>query len=304
MSDYCEDIISYFKNVIEHNENYADIFKDLKNNFNSDKISSCYNYILKNSSDLKLLIQTIREINKTRYKDNLESLIDFVLTYNDKNEYSDIVVLAIKTISLYQDKSALNALLYCLNNKNSNYKIRLASAEALGKIGDRNAFESLSNVVYDNEEKSTYIKESAVTALGMLGDVRAIDVFSSIINTKEMFLGKFSYLKERIIEAMSKLDISKDKKALDILKSSLLDPSNRVRINTIETIMNSNIDSGYELIYERLKFDDDIEVKKNALVALYNISDRTILDEVINSDYEDELKDYAKEILNEYEENE
>ena len=92
-------------------------------------------------------------------------MVDFILK-NSTN--TNLKVLAIKTISNYKDTSSLPALMYCLNNKDSNYKIRLASAEALGKIGDKNAFESLSNVVYDDKEKSAYIKESAVVALGML----------------------------------------------------------------------------------------------------------------------------------------
>ena len=46
----------------------------------------------------------------------------------------------------------------------------------------------------------------------------------------------------------------------------------------------------------------DEEVKKNALIALYNMSDRSILDEVIKSPkYSDSLKMEAVEILDEYE---
>ena len=112
---------------------------------------------------------------------------------------------------------------YCLNDKNSNYRIRLCAAEALGKIGDKNAFEIVGNVAIDEDEKSTYVKESAVVALGELGDNRAIDVFSSILSSKQIFLDKFTYLKERIVEAILKLDVSKNSKAYDILKKSLLD---------------------------------------------------------------------------------
>ena len=260
-----------------------------------------FGYILSNKTNEKLLDYTIRYVNSKRFTENLPDLIDFIVKPME-DKYTNLKVLAIKTISTFKDTRAVSALMYCLNNVNSNYKIKLASAEALGKIGDTVAFESLKGVVYDDNEKSVYVKESAVTALGMLGDERALDVFDSIINTKQMFLEKFSYLKEKIIEAMSKFDISKDKKALDILKNSLLDNSPNVRISTIETIMNSEIEGSYELIYDRLKFDDNIEVKKNALVALYNISDGKILEEVMNGEYEPELKEYAKEISDEYEE--
>lgn len=293
-------VISYLEDKLQHNTNYAQIFDEIKARYNKEDIALCFKHILQNKSEIALLDKTIREINKTRYKENLPDLIDFII--NPKEEvFLDLKVLAIKIISNYKDTSAVSALLYCLNEKKSSYKIRLAAAEALGKIGDKNAFDSLTQVVCDEKEKSTYIKESAVVALGMLGDYRALDVFNSIINTKQMFLDKFSYLKERIVEAISKFDISKDKKTLEILKTTLLDPSSRIRIAAIETIMNSNIENSKELIYDRLKFDDDIEVKKNALVALYNLSDRSILDEVIKGDFEFELKRYAKEIIKEYE---
>lgn len=302
MEDFPKDIITYLQEKTQHIENqYSLFFDDLKSKFEKEELAYCFRYILENSYDAALLDKTIREINQTRLKENLPCLIDFILSQKKDEIFLDLKVLAIKTISNYKDTSAVSALLYCLNDKNSNYKIRFASAEALGKIGDKNAFDSLTNIVCDEKEKSTYIKESAVVALGMLGDDRALDVFNSIINTKQMFMDKFSYLKERIVEAISKFDISKDEKALKILKTTLLDHNPRTRIAAIETVMNSDSSEAYDLIYDRLKFDIDIEVKKNALVALYNISDRRILDEVIREDYEPELKNYAQEIIDEYE---
>ena len=298
-----ENIISYLNDKLKHKKDYVSFFKELKNECNYNELILIYKFILENSSDIILLDYLIREINSQKDKNCLPFLIDFILRQNNNNDFLNLKVLAIKTISNFKDTSSVTALMYCLNDKNSNYKIRLSAAEALGKIGDKNAFETLGNITCDEKEKSAYVKESAVIALGMLGDKRALKVFNSIINTKQMFLSKFSYLKERIVEAMSKLDLEKDAMALNILKKSLLDPSARVRIGTIETLMNSNISESYDLIYERLKFDDDIEVKKNALVALYNMTDRKILDEVTNGDFCDELKNYAKEIIIEYEEN-
>ena len=65
--------------------------------------------------------------------------------------------------------------------------------------------------------------------------------------------------------------------------------------------MNLDIDESYEIIYESLRYDSDIEVKKNALVALYNLSDRRILDEVAKGSYEDELREYANYLIKVYE---
>lgn len=303
MRDFTQNIVQDLIKKLDNIKDYNSFLSELEKEYSFEDILECYKYILENSSDFKLVDKIIRKINSQRKIEFLSLLIDFILLPKANNSFLDLKVLAIKTISNYSDKTAVSALMYCLNNKESNYKIRFAAAEALGKIGDKNAFESLTNIVYDDKEKSAYMKESAVTALGMLGDNRALDVFSSIINTKEMFLSKFSYLKERIIEAMTKLDVSKNKKAFDILKESLMDSSKQVRINSIEAIMNSNMPESYELIYDRLKYDDDFEVQQNALVALYNISDRRILDKVIKGEFSDELKIYAKELIDEYEEN-
>ena len=212
--------------------------------------------------------------------------------------------MVIKLLPKFNDTSVVQSLLFCLNDKSSNYKIKLASAEALGKIGDKNAFESLGRIATDENEESAYVKESAVTALGMLGDERAIEVFSSIMNTKQIFKDKFSFLKEKIMEAMNKFDISRNKKALEIIKKSLFDTNSSVRISAIETLMNSDLKESYDIISGVLKFDSDTEVRKNALVALYNIKNDTgILKDVINGDFPQEIKDYAMEIIKEIEDN-
>ena len=296
-----QNIITYLEDSLIHNENYEKLFKSLNEKFKPKELIECYKYILENKTDADLLTVVIREINKTKYFDCMHSLLDFIKKDFNDNSYFDIKVLAIKTVSNYQNKACVPVLLDCLNNKNSNYKIRLASAEALGKIGDKNAFDSLSSIAGDEAENSAYIKESAVVALGMLGDSRALDIFDSILKSKQMFLDKFSYLKERILEAIAKLNISKDKKALDILKKSLMDTSVRVRISAIDAIQNADFDCAYELIYDRLLYDDNIEVKKNALIALYNISDRKILDEVISGNFDMELKYCAEDIIKENE---
>lgn len=304
MNEFETKIISYLEEKLKKikNNNYLSLFSELEKEFKPKELISCYCYILKTKEDSKLLDTTIREINKKKYIDVLPSLIDFILKPFKDSAFNNVKVLAIKTISNYKNKKAINALLFCLDDKSSNYRIRFAAAEAIGRIGDKNAFEHLEKIVRDKEEKSTYVKESAVIALGMLKDNRAIDVFDSIMNTKEIFSEKFSILKERIVEAISKLDVSKNKKAIEILKTSLLDSSSQIRINAIEVLMNSNTEESYKLIYDRLKFDTDLEVKKNALIALYNISDKTILEEVIEGDFDLKLKEYAKEIIEQYEE--
>ena len=88
---------------------------------------------------------------------------------------------------------------------------------------------------------------------------------------------------------MDKLNINNEK-IFSALKKSLYDESPLVRINAIEAIMNSEDSRAESCIKPCLKDPDD-EVKKNALIALYNLSDRTILDEVI------EKEEYSKYLI-------
>ena len=74
-----------------------------------------------------------------------------------------------------------------------------------------------------------------------------------------------------------------------------------VRINAIEAIMNSEDEESVQLIRPSLQDDDD-EVKKNALIALYNLCGRDILDEVIDLPiYTEFLKSEAVSLIEEYE---
>ena len=83
-----------------------------------------------------------------------------------------------------------------------------------------------------------------------------------------------------------------------------MDSSPLVRINAIEAIMNSDEEESIELIKPCLKDEDD-EVKRNALIALYNLMGRDILDEVISlPSYSEFLKSEARQLIEDYEVNE
>ena len=115
-------------------------------------------------------------------------------------------------------------------------------------------------------------------------------------------MDKFTFLKERAIEALIKMGFGDNERVFRALKNSLSDESVQVRINAIEALMDSEHPKAYSVIKDCLQNDKDEEVKKNALIALYNLSGRSILDEVINSSqYSDKLKMEAVNIIDEYE---
>lgn len=283
----------------------------LEKQYTEHDLINIYNYFLINAIEPDVIMYIIRCIDKHRHPSSLEYLVDVLLLknteYSDtatKEKYNSVRVMCARAIANQKNTSVVSSLLYCLNNKNENYRVRLACADALGRIGDRFAVAPLIEVVKDENEKSVYVRESAVSALGLLGDNRAIDPLVSILETKQGIMDKFSFLKERVIEALSKMNFNDNERVFKALKTSLSDDSPQVRINAIEAIMNSEHPESIKVIRNCFINDTDDEVKKNAMVALYNLTDRAILDEVIRSDkYSDALKMEAVSIIEEYENN-
>lgn len=297
---------SEFKNaLLEAEIDPKKFFSDAKN-FRPDKLPKLLSVFLNLSENYEVLKETILAINKFKRKENLEDLIDFLMNdkFNNREKFDiiNLKTLSIRAISNYKDKKGIPALLYCLNDKSANYKMRFMAAEALGTIGDENAVESLISVVSDEDEKSVYVRESAATALGMIGDMRAVDTFLSILETKKGILGKFSFLKERVIEALIKMDISGSERAINAMIKALDDESPQVRINAIECIMNSKDKNASKIIKTKLD-DKDNEVIKNAVIALYNLDGKDILLEIINDDKFNKIaKEEAEGLYREYEE--
>lgn len=277
---------------------------NLEEFYDSTALVSIYNYLLTNIEDPEILIHVIKLADAYKSASTLAILVDMLRfnleTSEDIDSLVNVRALCAKAISNYKDSSTVTLLLDCMNNKNEHYKVRLACADALGRIGDKYAVIPLINLVEDDEEKSMYLKESATFALGLLGDFRAIDPLINILESKQGFLDKFSFLKEKIVESLGKLNLN-NKKVIKALKNSLMDSSPLVRINAIEAIMNSEDENSVEMIKPCLQDNDD-EVKRNALIALYNLSGRDILDEVIELPiYSEFLKDEARQLIDEYE---
>ena len=286
--------------------------ENLQTKYSEKELIQIYNYMLKNAQNPEIITQLIRYVDMYRDNSSLEILVDILLLKSGncsdpetKEQFNNVRIMCTKAIANQKNTSVVSSLLYCLNNKNENYRVRLACADALGKIGDRFAVAPLIEVAKDENEKSTYLRESAVTALGLLGDTRAIDPLVSILETKQGIMDKFTFLKERAIEALAKMGFNDNERVFRALKASLDDESAQIRINAIEAIMDSDHPKAYEVIKNCLDNDKDLEVKKNAMIALYNMTDRKILDEIINSpDYPDQLKIEAVSIIDEYEDDE
>lgn len=278
----------------------------LDETYERDNLVEIYNYFLSVCKNPDVLMTIIQCSDRFRDSSSLSPLLDILLLKNEakdvnKEKFINVRVMCAKAIANLKDTAAVTPLLYCLNNKDENYKVRFACADGLGRIGDKYAVAPLIEVVKDEDERSVYLRESAASALGMLGDLRAVDPLVSILETKQGIIDKFTFLKERVIEALGKLRLEKNQRVFNALKSSLMDESPQIRINAIEALMESDYEEAYDAIKNCL-VDSDDEVKKNALIALYNMVGRRILDEVIKEPaYSDVLKIEAVSILEEYE---
>lgn len=281
---------------------------ELEKDYDAEDLTLIYNFILTNIKNPEILINTICCTDKIRDNSTLNCLLDILLmknnfevTQEERDELINARVMSAKAIANLKNTTAVTPLLYCLNNKDENYKVRLACADALGKIGDRYAVAPLIAVVSDQNERSVYVKESAAFALGLIGDASAVEPLVKILNSNTGLLNKFTFLKERVIEALGRLKLGSNDFVFSALKNSLVDESAQVRICAIEAIMNSEHPNSSNVIKPLLQ-DGDEEVRKNALIALYNLDGRDILDEVVSLPiYPDTLKEEAKNLICEYE---
>ena len=292
--------------------NLAQFFEKIKKTYDEKDCAVLYNEILEHCKDLTILNVLVKEIDKLRDELNLNGLIDFVMTksaadfgisspeaHSALSDFTNFRILCIRVMANFKNTRAVPTLLYCLNTKGEDYKFRLAVAEALGKIGDKTAVETLINVVSDEEEKSVYVRESAAKALGMIGDIRAMEAFLSILESKKSFLDKFTFLKERVIEAMGNMEVSGNKRVLSALTNALADDSPQVRMNAIESLSTSDFSEADTLI-SKMIFDEDADVSQSAAIALYNMSGKERIVRLIeNTKLPKHVQDCAYELLEE-----
>jgi len=249
-------------------------------NLSAKESVSILNFFASKETNPKVLLHIVQMIGKCKDKSSVEILIEILTDYKNRDEQDKYLKIRCTTANILgelKDDSAVVPLMYIMNDKNEYYKIRLSAAEALGKIGNVYAVVPLINIVTDEEEKSVYLRESAAKALGMLGDERAVDPLISIIETKQGIIDKFTFLKEKTIEALGKLGFNQDKK-LNALQKTLADESPQVRISAMEALCEIDDETVTPLI-ESMLYDKDEDVAISAVNALHNVEGR---DYVIN----------------------
>lgn len=298
--------------LINRTDNSSETIKlidEVEKQYDYEDFVAILNYFFEISNDYDVITYILKKINKHKSKNSVSTLVDALILKDkykiktiDTEKQTMIRVAVAKVLANIKDNSAVNPLLFCLNNKNENYKLRLSCAEALGKIGDKYAVLPLSEILKDTNEHSVYLKESAAFALGMIGDMKAVDPLVNILETKKGIIDKFTFLKERAIEALSKIDFKKNDRVFNALKNSLNDASVQVRVNAIEALSNTDDSRVPDILYSCLT-DKSEEVVRNAIIALFNILGEDILYKILN-DYSlpEHTMKQVREVIKEVEE--
>ena len=133
----------------------------LNDNYSKNDLVNIYNYMLIHAKEPDVIMHLIRCVDMYRDSSSLEFLVDILLLRNAefaqedvREKYNNVRIMCAKAIANQKNTDVVSSLLYCLNNKTENYRVRLACADALGRIGDRFAVAPLIEVVNDEDEKS------------------------------------------------------------------------------------------------------------------------------------------------------
>ncbi len=241
------------------------------------------NYFAGLEKNPKALYYIVKELGKYRDKRSASVLIELLTNFKEKKEqYLKIKCSAANILGQLKDENSVIPLMYVMNDREEDYRLRLAAAESLGKLGNSQAVMPLIKIISDEEEKSVYLKESATKALGMLGDERAVDPLIDLLALQKNIIDKFTYLRERTVEALGRIKFNKDKR-VEALKNVLGDKSPHVRASAIEALTEME-DSNVLDFIEPMIYDDNESVVKTAVYAIYNLEGEEYLAMLLNRD--------------------
>lgn len=281
-------------------DNKLEILKNsLKSLKRDEAISFLHQYAVE-EKDPKILLFIVKEIGKHKDSSSADVLINLLTCFNEnRDHYLEVRSTAATILGNLKYESAILPLMDIMNDRDESYRLRLWAADALGKIGNSQAVVPLIRIVSDEEEKSLYLKESAAKALGMIGDERAVDSLINILEVRQGMMDRFTFLKEKAIEALGRLKPQKETR-LQALKNVLNDESPQVRASAIDALAQIE-DDDITLVIEPMIYDNNEEVARTAICALYNREGREFIVNLLKKDNlpascRDEIMDILEEL--------
>ena len=131
---------------------------------------------------------------------------------------------AIQALRRINDPIAANTLIKILVDKDEQPYVRATAAEALGKLRQASAVDSLISVLQDEQ---WVVRSRAVQALGRIKDSRAVDPLIGALNDRDATVRRYA------AHALGNL---KDARAIEPLKAALEDGNSGVRRNAAQAL--------------------------------------------------------------------
>lgn len=174
----------------------------------------------------------------------------------DTNYY--VRFAAIEGLGRSRDRRAVKALIRAIDDRN--VSIRLNAAVALGQLGVQEALEPLSRALSDNDE---LVRAEAARSLGKLGNPEAATPLIDVFRRESA-----DRVKATIIKALGTLG---DVSVVGLLCDHLKHQDSRVRANAIEALADVGGDVVGDMLLPLLD-DANNRVRANAVVALWKLS--------------------------------
>lgn len=185
----------------------------------------------------------------------------------------------------------------------------------LGRRGDPDVFDFVSEIIQEGEEAQTTLQRYAIDTLGKLGDPRALPTILSQFDSSDAITRAYAVnaltefdtpeANRALIDALrdnfwrvrvAALETIADREMADALPAVMYkarrDPERRVRLEAIKTVAALNDNDGWELLRERFREERTAVDERGAIadeLIRHNLGDSldTIM-EVIESEWEEE----------------
>jgi HEAT repeat protein len=185
---------------------------------------------------------------------SIQPLIDSFKSCKDHDEEE------LKKFALYKiGRPAVTPLVKAL--KHTDPKVRASAAITLGRIGDRQAVDSLIELLADKE-----VRASALYALGGIKDHRAVGPIMEILRSENNV--------EIRVEGVEALGEIGDSRALDILVILSKDKEQWVRTTAVKSLGRMGGPFAVAALIEALNDEDGI-VRDDAVSAIGNVGDKS-----------------------------
>ena len=197
---------------------------------------------------------------------------------------SDNIKLERDFVSLEELSEIITTLLLTVLETDANIQVRHNAAIALGKLGNKKAFEALKVALHDS---NSYIRSAAAIALGELGDKNAVGILCKAIKDKDASVSSQA--------AFSLAKIS-DKSITDFLINLLQHERDYVRFNALSVLGSLKDERSIPSIIKVLEDDKSNWVRsEGAAIALGKMGGQRVVNPLTTAlcDQNDSVRFYS-----------